>query len=351
MDTPVKKSLICKGIDLDQFTINENKTHYYLPEAGDVAIFKVVTIGKHKRIQSDSKRNVLILPGDLIMAAFGTRYATSQFEGYLPSECRTEFHILGAGGSIGIIESMHASLIDVGPTVLQIIGYVTDNTGLVINTKKMAGPLNYFTGAAAKQARIILSIGSSMDSGKTTTAAYLTKGLATKGNKVSFIKLTGTAYSKDADLVYDCGAQIITDFSDYGFPSTYLCSEQELLNLFESLMKKATVNNPDYVVIEIADGILQRETKMFLKNNAFISLMDHILFSCGDSLSAISGTSVLQQMNIYPTALCGLFTASPLLIQEVASVVNTPILTLEQLMSGENNKYFESQTYRSLVHA
>lgn len=341
MQVPIKKSIICKDVDLDQYTINENKTHYYIPVAGDVAVFKVVSIGKHKQIQSDSKRNVLILPGDFILGAFGTRYATSQFEGYLPSLCRTEFHILGAGGTIGVIQSMHASLEAKGPTVLEIVGYVTNQNGTVVNTKKIAGRLSEFTGASAMRCRVILSIGSSMDSGKTTTAAYLSGGLSRSGSRVSFIKLTGTVYTKDADMVYDCGAGFVIDFSAFGFPSTFMCSEQELLNLFESLMQKATAQEPDVVVIEIADGILQRETKLLLENKEFMSLVDQVIFSCGDSLSAISGIKILEEMNIYPAALSGLFTASPLLVEEVKQNIGIPILTIGQLINGEFNQYIE----------
>lgn len=350
MQVSIKKSIICKNIDLQQYSINENKIHYYIPQAGDVAVFKVISIGKHKQIQSDSKRNVLILPGDHILAAFGTRYATSQFEGYVPSICRTDFHILGAGGTIGVIQSMHASLMEKGPTVLQIAGYVTDQNGKVVNTKKVAGRLSEFTGASAKRCQIILSIGSSMDSGKTTTAAYLSRGLVLNHSRVSFIKLTGTVYSKDADLVYDCGAQFTIDFSAFGFPSTYLCSEQELLNLFESLMQKATVQEPDFVVIEIADGILQRETKLLLENKAFMSLVDHVVFSCGDSLSALSGIKFLNEMDVYPTALCGLFTASPLLVEEVKQHTQIPILTKEQLTGEEMTRLFDLPALKSLAN-
>lgn len=350
MNLSIKKTIICKDIDLSKYVISENKIHYHIPRDGDVAIFKVLYIGKHKQIQSDSKRNALILPGDHIMAAFGTRYATAQFEGYLPSDCRKEFHILGAGGTIGIIHSMHASLTEKGPTVLEIVGYVTDTSGRIANTKKIAGPLNNFTGASAKRSRIILSVGSSMDSGKTTTAAYLSRGLSSKGNRVSFIKLTGTVYTKDIDMVYDCGADFTIDFSAFGFPSTYMCNKQELLNLFESLMQKATVNAPDFVIIEIADGILQRETEMFLKNKTFMSLVDHVLFSCGDSLSALSGVKILKEMDIYPTALSGLFTASPLLVEEVKQNIDIPVVSIEKLMSGEFNQYFEMPALKSLVN-
>jgi hypothetical protein len=83
---------------------------------GDVAIFQVVSIGKHSTIQSADKRNAAIYPGDWVMAAFGTRYATEQFEGYVPEKPTEEYHILGAGGTIGIIHSMHQKFVNVGPT-------------------------------------------------------------------------------------------------------------------------------------------------------------------------------------------------------------------------------------------
>lgn len=351
MKSKIKRSIICKNINLTNYLINENNILYHIPSVGDVAIFKVVSIGKHKQIQADSKRNMLILPGDLIMAAFGTRYATSQFEGYLPTNYQREFHILGAGGTIGIVHSMHSLFQGAGPTKLTIVGYVTDHSGRVVNTKRLAGKLAIFSGSSTKRCDLILSVGSSMDSGKTTTAAYLSRGLANMGHHVSFIKLTGTVYSKDVDLVYDCGAHFAIDFSAFGFPSTYMCTEEELLNLFESLMQKATRIDPDVVIIEIADGILQKETKMLLENKSFMSLIDHIVFSCADSLSALSGIQVLEQMDIYPTALSGLFTASPLLVKEVKANVNIPILTIDELMSGQFNDYLAFHTQKTMINA
>ena len=345
MNTRIKKSIICKDIDLNQFSINKEKTLYYIPKVGDVAVFEVISIGKHKQIQADSKLNVLILPGDLIMGAFGTRYATAQFEGYVPTDCRDTFDILGAGGTIGVIHSMHSAFAG-GSTKLKIIGYVTDKKGNVINTRKISKNLKPFLSINRKPYNIILSIGSSMDSGKTTTAAFITKGLERHGHKVAFIKLTGTVYTKDRDLVYDCGASITADFSDYGFPSTYMCPEQELLDLFESLLHEVSVVDPDYIIIEIADGILQRETKMLLDNKIFISQIDHVIFSCPDSLSALYGIEALKKMDIYPTALSGLFTASPLLIKEVRENTHLPVLTIEQWMNNDYNNLFARQNFK-----
>jgi hypothetical protein len=334
MQPRIKKSIVCKNVN--QFSINKSLTGSYIPVAGDVAIFKILKIGKHINIQSEMGRNVTIIEGDHIMAAFGTRYATEQFEGYLPNECVQEFHILGAGGTVGIIHSMHSKFKDIGPTSIRIIGYAVDDSGEVINTKKIVQQqMLKFSGVLPSLSKIILSVGSSMDSGKTTTAAFMAHGLKAAGKNVAFIKLTGTIYTKDPDLVFDLGADMITHFGDMGFPSTYLCDEQELMDLYETLVNKVLPCNPDYIIIEIADGLFERETKMLLNNKRFMNTVDHVIFSSGDSLAAVNGVEILKKWGIRPFALSGLLTASPLLIKEVEANCNIPVFTIEQLAKGE----------------
>ena len=173
-----------------------------------------------------------------------------------------------------------------------------------------------------------------MDSGKTTTAAYLAHGLRKEGKKASYIKLTGTVYTKDADLAYDLGAEEALDFSHFGFPSTYLCEEEELLNLYESLLRKALEKQPEYVIIEVADGLFQRETKLLLNNQRFMQTVDRVILSGGDSLSAVHGLHTLQRWGITPIALSGMFTASPLLIKEVEAQTTVPVYDLSGVVAG-----------------
>jgi hypothetical protein len=333
MNKRIKKAYICR--DIDQYFIKENNPGY-TPGVGDVAVFEVLAIGKHSNIQGVEKRNIHIYPDDYIMAAFGTRYATEQFEGYVPDMPMNEYHILGAGGTVGIIHTMHSKFNHIGPTRLRLVGYAADNSGRIINTKKAKkqGMLPY-TGVMQSLTRIILSVGSSMDSGKTTTAAHLVRGLKKKGMRTGFIKLTGTIYTKDCDLNYDNGADVVADFGDMGFPSTYMCEKDELLSLYETLLNRINANDLDYVVMEIADGVYQRETEMLLSNAKFMSGIDAVIFSAGDSLAAVQGTRALQEMHIIPTALSGIFTASPLLIREVKTKVHIPVYTIEQLAEGE----------------
>ncbi|MFZ1827083.1 MAG: hypothetical protein WAU21_15850, partial [Chitinophagales bacterium] len=77
MNNRIKKTIICK--EVTNYTVNHAINNSYIPKDGDVALFEVLIIGKHTSIQSETKRITAIFEGDVIMAAFANRYATSQF--------------------------------------------------------------------------------------------------------------------------------------------------------------------------------------------------------------------------------------------------------------------------------
>ncbi|WP_154856160.1 DUF1611 domain-containing protein [Cyclobacterium xiamenense] len=355
MENRIKIGMACAGVKTYEILYKEEITKEFTPKKGDVGLFKVKEIGKHGSLRTLS-RNVAIIPGDLIMGAFGSRYATNQFEGYVPDGLEEEYHLLGGGGVIGKVKTMHARLVEMGPTTLELVGIFLNDKGEIANSiKENQHRLVPFTGMGAQKTKVILSLGSSMDSGKTTTAAYLINGFEKRGLNAAYIKLTGTAYPKDKNLAYDLGAISAMDFSSYGYPSTYLCSEQELLSLYESLLSDTLQHKPDYVVVEIADGIFQRETKMLLHNASFMKGIHQVLFSAGDSLSAVHGINTLIEWGTVPAALAGLFTTSPLLIEEVhaflfekESLSSLPILTLEDLQMG---KFLDSTPLTQLMIA
>jgi hypothetical protein len=331
----IKKTIVAK--DINNYTLNDKINMTHRPKAGDLAIFEVVEIDRHSSVQLDDKRLSWIFEGDYIMAAFADRYATAQFEGYVPTETMDLYHILGAGGAIGIVRTKNASLKHVEPTTVRLVGYCCNEKNEVINTKFYKRERHAFAGKVPNNAKIILSIGSTMDSGKTTTAAHVARGLKTTGKTVCFVKLTGTAYTKDKDMVFDCGADYGFDFSDMGYPSTYMCEKEDLLDMYQSLLNKMGEHNPDYIVMEIADGLLQRETAYLLRDKSFMNTIHNVVFSCGDSLAALQGIEMLNAIDIYPCLISGRFTMSPLLINEVHEQIGYPVHTIDELMTGDFN--------------
>jgi len=326
----LKITMSCAKINYSSinFALNDN----YVPKIGDVALFEVLEIGKHKTVQLTDKRNATILPGDMILASFANRYATAQFEGYIPEKPTEILDILGAGGAIGIVKSKNAAFHDIEPTKLKLVGYAMNDENEVVNTIYNHTQRKKFRGEVPNNARVILSVGSTMDSGKTTTAAFLARGLKLNNNKVAFIKLTGTCYSKDKDLVYDCGADVSLDFVDAGYPSTYMISKPDLMDLYQTLMDQLIEFQPEFIVMEIADGLVQLETEKLLRDKEFMKTINHIALSCGDSLAVFWGIDFLAKLGRNPSIIAGRFTMSPLLIEEVEKRVNISVKTLEGLM-------------------
>ena len=338
----IKQTISTLGIT--DYTLNSELAATRTPKAGDVGLFQVLEVDRHSSMQCIDKRSHSIFDGDYILAVFGNRYATSQYEGYVPNEPLDVYHIIGAGGVIGIVRTKNAAWEDYEPTTVKLVGYCCDEEGQVFNTLFHNKTRASFTGLVPNNAKIILSIGSTMDSGKTTTAAHIARGLKTTGKQVAFMKLTGTVYTKDVDYVVDCGADIGVDFSHMGFPSTYLIDKPVILDIYQSLLNQLGESKPDYIVMEIADGLFQRETAMLLSDKDFMSTIHNVVFSCGDSLSVMAGLQVLHSWKIEPCMVSGRFTMSPLLITEVKDRMNVPVHTIDEIMTGELNVIFDRKT-------
>lgn len=324
----IKSSFACSSVT--NYQLNADIIASYTPKAGDVGIFRVID-PCDSYLADRNGINRHIFEDDFVMLAFGNRYATNQIEGYVPDSPMPYYHLLARGGVVGVLKSFNATM-RAEPAVLELVAYAMNESGEVYNNINHAAIPPFH--ANSIDSKIVLSIGSSMDSGKTTTAAYLCGGLAKAGHTTAYIKLTGTAFPKDARSVEDRGAHFTCDFTHFGYPSTYLTPHQELLDLYGALVQVAKESvQPEFIVIEIADGILQRETAALLQDAHFMQTIYGVIYSSGDSLGAISSLQMLADWNIYPFALAGLFTASPLLIEEVKPLVQVPILTLEELLT------------------
>jgi hypothetical protein len=327
MQLNIKKALTCQCIS--DYRVNHNLALTHSPKLGDVGIFRVVR-SNGGYIMDTGKCAVQLFDEDLVMLTFGNRYATNQYEGYVPEVPTLQCHLLGRGGVAGLMTSKNATF-KIIPAQIELVGYAVDQHGAVLNT--IVQTLDTFNPFDIR-ANVILSIGTSMDSGKTTSAAWLCGGLRAAGKRVAYIKLTGTAFPKDAALNRDRGAHYTADFSDFGFPSTYLLDLETLLNLYQSLVNRACdEGQAEYIVMEIADGILQRETTMLLEDTGFRSTIHSSFFSAGDSLGVMSGLQILANWGIQPFGVGGLFTASELLISEVEDRIDIPVLRLNDLLT------------------
>ena len=181
-----------------------------------------------------------------------------------------------------------------------------------------------------------------MDVGKTYTATSIVRGLAASGNRVGAAKLTGTAAGKDIGSMLDAGAFQAYDFADCGFPSTFGCSLHDLLTIYKTLSASLAMVGAEWVVFEIADGVLQQETEALLTSPAFTRSVDMFVYAAAGSLSVLGGVSRLRSWGIEPVAVSGKLSKSPLAMREAEQATGIRCLTAKQLASGALNGVLES---------
>jgi hypothetical protein len=309
---------------------------HVVPHAGDVVLARVHRLGQHGGIQRPDGRRASLFEGDEILVAYGDRYAPDQFEAEVPDNLgRT--NLVAGGGLAGTVISAHAKMGTA--TEIEPLGLLTDAHGVV--TLKRCAP---FKAVAAGDADampgmgkplVIGVLGTSMNSGKTTTVASIVRGLTKAGLVVAAGKVTGTGAGGDPMLFHDSGASRVLDFTDFGYGSTYLLEHEQVRGLLVSLIGELSATGPDVVVVEIADGLFQRETARLVADPLFKAHIDKVVFAAGEALGAIGGQSVLALHGLAPVAISGMLTASPLAMREAACVLNVPVLNKEDLASAE----------------
>lgn len=309
-----------------------------LPEAGDVVYGEVKSVGLHSTLENKEGRIHAINTGSRAIFVFGNRYAPDHYEAVVPDHIAREVDMLARSGVIGLVRRKNANVKD--PTRVTIRGYVCDPGGHVLNTRRF--PIIRDPKASrktARRARMILVVGTSMNSGKSLAAASVCWALTAMGHKVRGSKITGTASLKDILHMEDAGASPVADFTYFGHPSTYLLSRHELLDIFNKLDLKYANNPSNFWVAEIADGILQRETAMLLESKEVTSRIHRLVFAAADALGAIAGVDILRsRYNLSPDAISGLCSASPLAVEELSTFTDIPVVSNTQRDLNEWSK-------------
>ncbi len=298
------------------------------PAAGDLVLARVESVGHHKRLhRTDGSRRTLFV-GDLVVLAYADRYAPNQFEAHVPEDLRP-CDLIAAGGLAGEVITQH-DRIRGGATRLRPLGLIASDPE--------APPLNLAGAALEPPPRaevsvpVLAVVGTAMDAGKTTTAAYLVRGLRNHGDRVGYAKVTGTAAAGDPDLLRDAGAAVVLDFTDAGFASTYRLDPATVEDVFNELVGHLALAGVDAIVVEVADGLLQAETASLVASRSFRARVGSVIFTAGDALGAVGGVHWLAQRKIPTRALSGRLTLAPLQKREAAEATDLPVYDREELL-------------------
>lgn len=295
------------------------------PQTGDLVLARIRRLRQHGRIELASGRRATLYPGDLVVLTYGNRYATDQFEARVP-EHLGPCHMVAAGGIASQVLSRNASIKPA--TEIEPLGILGDAKGQPLNLRRFALPP---TRPGFARAPTLAVIGSSMNAGKTTAAADLIFGLARSGLRVGAAKITGTGSGGDLWLMNDAGASQMIDFTDAGLASTDQCDLGQLTQVLHCLTGHLQRLQPDVIVLEVADGIYQRETAQLLQSAAFRAAVDGILYASGDMVGAVSGARWLLDQRLPVVGIAGKVTQSELAVREVVAVSELPVYARHQL--------------------
>lgn len=299
------------------------------PAAGDLVLARVERVGQHGGLQTVGGRRSTLFVGDEVVVAYGNRYAPDQYEAVVPADLGP-CQLAAAGGIAARVLSSHAKMSRA--TQLQPIGLLADAAGRVLNLRQYALP--ELAGPARRPVTIAV-VGSSMNAGKTTTAAHLVRGLRAAGIRVAAAKVTGTGAGGDVWLMRDAGASPVLDFTDAGFASTYRVPLPELREGIDRILDQLSASGAEVAVLEVADGLFQAETAALLDEADASDCFNILLFAAADAMGAAAGVDWLEQRGLRVEAVAGAMTASPLAAREAARATGLPILTLADLGDAE----------------
>lgn len=218
---------------------------------GDYVAGEVVDrLSNPYRVELQNGRMADVVEGDVVIGAFGERFATLEATGSWASIGPDGLmHLLTGAGLFGkglsraiflqpLVRLRYRGHVLVGGEKRRMKDYVTPLPEVPYETPS------------------ILLIGSSMSAGKTTAARILVRMLKNMGLRVVGAKLTGAGRYRDVLSMYDAGADAIFDFVDVGLPSTIGAPEPFRRDLRQLLTRMAGAA-ADVAVVEAGASPLE----------------------------------------------------------------------------------------------
>lgn len=305
--------------NVDQAQVATLLTGGLTPTAGDLLLARVDKLGQHRKLELTSSRRADMFEGDEIVVAFGNRYAPDQFEAIVPDQLEP-CHLIAAGGVASRLLNRHDKMKH--PTHITPLGLLGDREANPLNLRSFRMPT---AGILNPEPLILVVAGTAMNAGKTTACANLVKGFARRGLRVAAAKITGTGAGADYRALVDAGADPVYDFLDAGFVSTYRIDRAALLDIVLTVVGQLTASGAEVIVLEVADGLLQRETSRLFLLPEFAGRLDGVLFAANDALGAQAGVGWLSARQLPVIGVTGVLTSAPLAIREAEEATGLPV--------------------------
>ncbi len=207
--------------------------------------------GPLTKVELPTGRYIDLLPGDQVLGAFGVRRATLEAVGdWREIGDDLEMNALTNAGLFGKCTSISPALPSL--TTLVYRGHVLSNG----EKETMRGFVQAPATTVPFSLPVILLVGTSMSSGKTTSARVVISRLRGMGLRVVAVKATGACRYGEILSMANSGANRIFDFVDVGLPST-VCPAEDFRTAFGILLAKMSETACDVAVVELGASPLE----------------------------------------------------------------------------------------------
>ena len=324
-DTKMTFASLTRISDLDEQPFEQMSLPREGWATGDYVVGEVTMTTPNRRIELANGRMIEVCVGDEIVGAFGFRAATLDSVGSwrdIPSDGRMQ--AMTAAGLMGTVTSR--SSFELEPIHLVYRGHVT-RSGRKVTMQDFVHPAQ----RGQLKCPVVLLIGTSMSSGKTTSAKVIIRRLKKMGLRVTGAKFTGAGRYRDILAMFDAGADAVFDFVDAGLPST-VCEQHVYQSAFDTLIGRIANTHPDILVAEAGASPIEP-----YNGQAAVSGLSHgrrFTVLCASDPYAVIG--VTKGFGFQPDLVTGVCTSTSAGVTVIRGLVDAAALNLTNPQSFDD---------------
>jgi hypothetical protein len=322
MTPPIALASLTRIADLSQTAFDITPIDRSQWETGDYAVCEVTQTSHSSQIELTTGRMTEVAVGDLVIGALGIRAATLEAVGSWEDVGENlRLQVMTAAGLLGKVTSQSSFI----PKPIDLVyrGHVTRKDVMVRMQDFLVSPKS-----TTLNCPVLLLIGTSMSSGKTTSARVIIRRLKRMGLRVVGAKLTGAGRYRDILAMSDAGADAIYDFVDAGLPSS-VCDEQTYQRALSNLLGRISDESPDVLVAEAGASPLEP----YNGEVAIRQIRDQVRCTvlCASDPYAVVG--VTQGFGFEPDLVAGVATSTSAGVAVIRRLAGRPALDLLDIRS------------------
>jgi len=298
---------------------------------GDVCAFELAADASPIAVEAVTGRAMMLAPGDVFLGTTGYRESTRWVVGGVPDGGLvpgSNYWVLSESGVVGdLVGDSPRAKSHLGQVTYR--GIVSDENGQALNMRQFAEMPR--AGVMDLGAPVFLVVGTSAEVGKTTAGIAVLRALRLKGQLTAIaLKATGTSSFTELASYLDFGATRAFDCVDFGLPTTYPSSRDDIASTFERALETSLSIEAGAVIVECGGDMLGANVPVFLDCLKRRRPDAKVILVAADAPGALGGQRMLQDMGLSPTLIAGPCTDTPTLQQRTEAVCGVPAINLSR---------------------